>query len=65
MDNMIGKSLANVDLDASKAKNHNEKLMSPNAQEDMETVTGDNPQKAWMPGGSKPMAPFGPRGRNF
>lgn len=63
--NMAGQSLADKTIDASKAKDHNAQLMSPNAKEDPETVTGDNPQKAWLGGGGKPQGPFGPQGRNF
>lgn len=63
--NMAGQSLADKTFDPSKAKNHNEQLMSPNAKEDPETINGDNPQKAWIGGAGKPSAPFGPQGRNF
>jgi hypothetical protein len=61
----IGKSVQDATIDPSKAGNATDKLMSPNAQEDPETVTGDNPQQAWKPGGKKPSGPFGPQGRNF
>ncbi len=57
--------ISNKTIDPSGAKDNNAKLMSPNAKEDPDTVTGDNPQKAWMPGGSKPKGPFGQQGRNF
>jgi hypothetical protein len=60
----IGRSVQDATIDPSNAK-QNEKLMSPNAQEDPETVTGDNEQKAWKPGGRKPSGPFGPQGRDF
>lgn len=63
--NMAGQPVANKDIDASKAKNHNAQLMSPNAQEDKETVSGENPQKAWLGSGGKPQGPFGSKGRNF
>lgn len=60
------KSVADVEFNpASASKAKNDKLMSPNAKEDPETVTGDNPQKQWFGGGKKPSGPFGPRGRNF
>ena len=61
----IGQSVQDATVDPSNAGNATKKLMSPNAKEDPETVTGDNPQKAWRPGGSKPKGPFGPQGRNF
>lgn len=62
----FGQSVANATVDPSKAKKDSQdKLMSPNAKEDPETVTGDNPQKAWIGSGSKPKPPFGPQGRNF
>lgn len=61
----IGASVANQTIDPSNAKNINNKLMSPNAKEDPETVTGDNPQKAWIGGSGKPKAPFGVKGRMF
>lgn len=64
MGNMLG-SISDKTIDPSNTKDNTEKLMSPNAKEDPETVTGDNPQKAWAPGGKKPMGPFGPRGKNF
>lgn len=64
--NLIGKSVADATIDPSKAKARSmDKLMSPNAQEDPETVTGDNPQKAWLGGSGKPSGPFGPKGRSF
>lgn len=63
--NMAGQSVADKTIDASKAPNINAKLMSPNAVEDPDTVTGDNPQKAWIGGSGKPTGPFGPQGRNF
>ncbi len=63
---MIGKSVANAEINPSTAKAKSmDKLMSPNAQEDPETVTGDNPQKAWLGGSGKPQGPFGPKGRMF
>jgi hypothetical protein len=62
----IGKSVQNAEFDPSKAsKSANDRLMSPNAKEDPETVTGDNPQKAWIGSGGKPQGPFGRRGRDF
>lgn len=63
---LIGQPLANKTFDVPKNSDAvNEKLMSPHAVEDQETVTGDNPQKAWIGGGGKPSAPFGPQGRSF
>lgn len=62
----IGKSVADVEFNpASASKDRMNKLMSPNAKEDPETVTGDNPQKAWIGGSGKPKAPFGQAGREF
>lgn len=65
-DNMIGESVSNKTFNPAgeKAKSDN-KLFSPNAQEDPDTVTGDNPQKAWIGGSGKPSGPFGPRGKMF
>lgn len=60
-----GQSVASKTFDPSKAKDATSKLMSPNAQEDTETVTGENPQVPWAPGGGKPSGPFGPQGREF
>jgi len=57
--------ISNKTIDPSNAPDINKRLMSPNAQEDPETVTGDNPQKAWIGKGGKPKAPFGQQGRNF
>lgn len=63
---MVGRSVADVTFDPSKAsENKDNKLMSPNAKEDQETVSGDNPQKAWRGGSGKPSGPFGLQGRNF
>lgn len=63
--NMNPGSVASRNMDPSNAKDATAKLMSPNAQEDTETVSGDNPQVPWMPGGGKPTGPFGPQGREF
>lgn len=63
--NMAGKSVADMTFDPSTKADNSKKLMNPNAREDSETVTGDNPQKAWIGGGKKPAAPFGSQGRNF
>lgn len=61
---LIGGSVRNSTIDPSNA-GKNEKLMDPNAKEDSETVSGDNPQKEWMGGSGKPKGTFGQRGRNF
>ena len=61
----VGKSVSNVTIDPSNAPDRTKQLMSPNAKEDPDTVTGDNPQQAWLGSGSKPAPPFGPRGRMF
>jgi hypothetical protein len=61
----IGQSVANITVDPSAAKDANAKLMSPNAKEDPETVTGDNPQKAWLGSGKMPKGDLGVMGRNF
>lgn len=57
--------IANKTIDPSGASDSRKKLLSPNAKEDPECVTGDNPQKAYAPGGSKPKGPFGQQGKNF
>lgn len=57
--------IANKTIDPSNAPNINKKLMSPNAKEDPETVSGDNPQRAWVGGSGKPKGPFGQQGKNF
>jgi len=57
--------ISNKTIDPSSAPDINKRLMSPNAKEDPETVTGDNPQKAYMGKGGKPKGPFGQQGRNF
>ena len=57
--------IANKTIDPSNAPDTTKKLMSPNAKEDPDCVTGDNPQKAWAPGGGKPKAPYGQQGKNF
>ncbi len=51
-------------IDPSNAKK-NDQLMQPNAKDDPETLTADNPQKAWFGKGGKPKPPFGQQGRNF
>lgn len=56
--------IANKTIDPSGASK-NPKLLSPNAKEDPDCVTGDNPQKAYAPGGKKPQGPFGQQGKNF
>lgn len=64
--NMAGQPLANKSFDAPKNSDAvKEKLMSPHAVEDQDTVTGDNAQKAWIGGSGKPSGPFGPQGRGF
>lgn len=65
MGNNAGESVSNKTFDPSGKGNNSGKLMNPNAREDPETVTGDNPQKAWFGGSGKPSGPFGPRGHNF
>jgi hypothetical protein len=61
----VGQSVRNMTVDPSGASSNAKKLMSPNAKEDPETVTGDNPQKEWVGGSGKPKPPFGQKGRNF
>jgi len=63
--NLIGKPVRNQTIDPSNASDNTKKLMSPNAKEDPDTVTGDNPQKEWLGKGGKPQGPFGQQGRNF
>lgn len=65
MGNNAGESVANKTFDPSNKGSIQGKLMNPNAKEDPEAVTGDNPQKAWLGSGGKPKGPFGPQGRNF
>lgn len=62
--NAIGKSVRNMTIDPS-GSSKNSKLLSPNAKEDPECVSGDNPQKEWQGSGGKPSGPFGQRGKNF
>jgi hypothetical protein len=61
----IGQPIRNQTVDPSNAPDNTKKLMSPNAREDPEAVTGDNPQKEWINPGGKPKAPYGQQGRNF
>lgn len=62
---LVGKPVANQTIDPSNAPDATDRLMSPNAKEDQETVTGDNPQKAWIGKGGKPSGPYGQQGKNF
>lgn len=62
---MHGKSVSDMVIDASKGADATKKLMSPNAHEDPETVTGTNEQKAFKGRAGKPKGPFGPQGRMF
>jgi hypothetical protein len=64
LDNLVGKPVADVTIDPS-GEGKNEKLMQPNAKEDPEAVSGDNPQKAWIGGRGKPSGPYGQQGKNF
>lgn len=57
--------IANKTIDPSNAGSNAGKLMNPNAKDDPECMTGDNPQKAWIGGGGKPKAPYGQQGKNF
>lgn len=61
----IGQSVSNITVDPSSAKDINAKLMSPNAKEDPDTVTGDNPQKAWLGSGKVDQSGLGSKGRMF
>lgn len=61
----LSSPIANKTIDPSNARDATEKLMNPNAKEDSETVTGDNPQKAWIGGRGKPSGPYGQQGKNF
>jgi hypothetical protein len=58
-------SVANKTVDPSSAPDHTNKLMAPNAKDDPECLTADNPQKPWSPGGGKPPGPYGQQGKNF
>jgi hypothetical protein len=60
-----GDSIANKTIDPSGASSNTKKLMSPNAKDDPEALSGTNEQKAWIGGPGKPSRPFGPQGRNF
>lgn len=64
MDNLSA-PIANKAIDPSSASDNSKRLLSPNAKEDAECVTGDNPQKAWIGGSGKPKGPFGQQGKNF
>lgn len=57
--------IADKTIDPSSAPDISKKLMNPNAKDDPETLTGDNPQKAWEGGGGKPKPPYGQQGKNF
>jgi hypothetical protein len=57
--------IANKTIDPSNTASNTKKLMSPNAKDDPETITADNPQKAWIGGKGKPTGPFGQQGKNF
>jgi hypothetical protein len=57
--------ISNKTIDPSNASDATKKFMSPNAKDDPECISGDNPQKAWRGGSGKPKAPFGQRGTNF
>ena len=57
--------IANKTIDPSSSSGNTKKLMSPNAKDDPECMTGDNPQKAWIGGKGKPSGPFGQQGKNF
>ena len=57
--------IANKTIDPSNAPDNTKKLMNPNAKEDPECVSGDNPQKAWIGGSGKPSGPYGQQGKNF
>lgn len=61
----MGDSIANKTIDPSKAKGNTEKLMSPNAHDDPDALSGTNEQRAWIGGAGKPGKPYGPQGRNF
>ena len=60
-----GESVANKTIDPSGASGNTRKLMSPNAKDDPEALSGTNEQKAWIGGPGKPKRPFGPQGRSF
>lgn len=58
--------ISNKTIDPSNAPDISKKLMNPNAKDDPETLSSDNPQKAWYgPHSGKPKAPYGQQGRNF
>lgn len=57
--------IANKTIDPSNAPDATNKLMSPNAKDDPETLSATNEQKAWIGGSGKPSGPFGQQGKNF
>jgi hypothetical protein len=57
--------MSNKTIDPSGAGDNLKKVMSPNAKDDPECMTADNPQKAWFGGSGKPKAPYGQQGHNF
>jgi hypothetical protein len=57
--------MANKTIDPSSSSSNTKKLMSPNAKDDPECMTADNPQKAWSGKGGKPSGPYGQQGKNF
>jgi hypothetical protein len=61
----LSSPIANKTIDPSNSSGNTKKLLSPNAKDDPDCLTGDNPQKAWAPGGGKPKGPFGQKGKNF
>lgn len=63
---MRGKSMANWSPEIPKdSRAKKEKLLSPNARENPETVTGNNELKRYVGGASKISGPFGRKGREF
>lgn len=57
-------SVADKTVDPSNARK-NDQLLQPNAKDDPECISGDNPQKPWTGGSGKPKGPFGQQGKNF
>jgi len=57
--------IADKTIDPSNSSSNTRKLMNPNAKDDPECMTRDNPQVAWEGGSGKPKGPFGQQGKNF
>jgi hypothetical protein len=61
----LSSPISNKTIDPSNTADNTKKLMSPNAKDDPEAMTADNPQKAWFGKAGKPSGPYGQQGHNF